>query len=143
MIPMRKLIFLALVGMVVSVKAEPLPDLAQLKLAAESGDAVAEYNYGKRIYEQREQFQWFMKSAEQGYAPAQDAVAENLTRHYTSNLKERKALDRDAVRWASRAAYQGLASAQGRLSEFYRKGAGVGADPLKAYMWIQIAVQTA
>ncbi len=77
-----------------------------------------------------------------GSRPAQDGVAGILGSRYTSKPAEKRAFQRDAVRWASRAAYQGVASAQGKLSEYYRVGAGVTKDPLKAYMWCQIAVQT-
>jgi hypothetical protein len=139
---MRKLIVVALLVWVTAVRAEPLPDLAQLKLAAEAGNAVAEFDYGGRIYDQQERFAWLLKSAEQGYAPAQDATATLLSRPYTSDPKKKKSSEREAARWASRAAYQGLASAQGQLSSFYSRGIGVSKDPLKAYMWIHIAVQT-
>ncbi len=121
-----------------------LPDLAQLKIAAESGDAKAQYEYAGRISfsNQPERIAWIQKSAEQGYAPAQDAFAEYLGGRYIPDAKKKKALDREAVRWASRAAYQGLASAQGRLGGFYNRGVGVAKDSVKAYMWAQIAVQT-
>jgi TPR repeat protein len=124
--------------------AAELPDLAQLKLAAESGDAVAQYDYAGRISlsNQSERIKWLQKSAELGYAPAQDALAENLSSRSNFDLKKKKMLEREAVQWASRAAYQGLASAQGRISGFYKGGLGVAKDPIKAYMWAQIAVQT-
>jgi hypothetical protein len=86
---MRKLIVVALLVWVTDVRAEPLPDLAQLKLAAEAGNAVAEFDYGGRIYDQQERFAWLLKSAEQGYAPAQDATATLLSRPYTSDPKKK------------------------------------------------------
>lgn len=122
----------------------PLPDLAQLKLAAEAGDRVAQYNYAGRtaVSSREEKFEWYLKSAEQGYAPAQDAVAEMLSSRYFSDPKKKKSADLQTVRWASRAAYQGLPSAQNRVSQAYVRGIGVTADPLKAYTWAQIAVNS-
>ena len=124
--------------------AAELPDLAQLKLAAESGDPVAQYDYAGRISlsNQPERIAWIRKSAEQGYAPAQDALAENLSYRSNFDPKKKMALQRESVQWASRAAYQGLTSAQSRLSGYYRNGTGLTKDPIKAYMWAQIAVQT-
>lgn len=124
--------------------ATELPDLARLKLAAESGDAIAQYDYARRISfsNQPERIAWIRKSAEQGYAPAQDALAENLSSRSNFDPKKKMALQREAVRWASRAAYQGHASAQSRLSGFYRNGTVLTKDPIKAYMWAQIAAQT-
>lgn len=124
--------------------AAELPDLAKLKLAAESGDAIAQYDYAGRISfsNQPERIAWIRKSAEQGYAPAQNALAENLFSRSNFDAKKRVVLQREGVQWASRAAYQGHASAQSRLSGFYRDGTVLAKDPIKAYMWAQIAVQT-
>ena len=122
----------------------PLPDLAQLKLTAEGGDPVAQFEYGQRAssVQRDERFAWYMKSAEQGYAPAQDAVAAMLSEQYTPDSKKKKGFERESLRWASRAAYQGLASAQSRVSQAYAQGHIVAQDPLKAYTWAQIAVNS-
>ncbi|HTH49629.1 MAG TPA: tetratricopeptide repeat protein [Candidatus Limnocylindria bacterium] len=120
-----------------------LPDLAQLKIAAETGDRVAEYEYGRRVAfsNPKEQFDLYLKSAQQGYGPAQDAVAEILHARYIPDAKKKKATEREAARWASRAAYQGIVSAQARLGSYYDRGVGVTKDPVKAYMWMEIAVR--
>lgn len=122
-----------------------LPDLAQLKIAAESGDAVSQFEYAQRIAitNAAERIVWIQRSAEQGYAPAQDAMAGHCAGKPVFEPKTRRALDRDAVRWASRAAYQGFAPAQCHLSNYYDRGVGVAKDPVAAYMWMDIAVRTA
>jgi hypothetical protein len=120
-----------------------LPDLAQLKLAAESGDAVAQFEYGQRINfaNPKERIEWTMKSAEQGYAPAQDAAAEIFERLALFEPKKKFMANREAARWASRAAFQGFASAQSRLGDFYARGTGVAQNVVTAYMWKQITLQ--
>ncbi|HEY4302247.1 MAG TPA: tetratricopeptide repeat protein [Candidatus Didemnitutus sp.] len=138
-------LFLAALTLQAKLVAEPLPDLAKLKIAAESGDPVAEFQYANRVRTTAPHgyFDWFMKSALQGYAPAEDAVAADLEIRYVADPKKKQALERQAIRWASRAAYQGIVSAQTRLSRAYFRGKGVPKNPMAAYMWIQIAVQSA
>lgn len=116
------------------------PDLAQLKRAAESGDAAAQLDYGARLSNQKEQFAWYLRAAEQGYASAQDAVGSHYESVYLFDAKKRPASIHEAVRWTSRAAYQGLPAAQMRLSKFFETGAGVGRDPVIACMWMQLAL---
>jgi len=120
-----------------------LPDLAQLKIAAESGDAIAQFEYAQRIAitNAGERIAWIQRSAEQGYAPAQDAMAGHCAGKLVFEPKTRRTLDREAVRWASRAAYQGFAPAQCHLSEYYDRGVGVAKASVAAYMWIEIAVR--
>jgi len=120
-----------------------LPELAQLKIAAESGDAVAQFEYAGRIAitNAAERIVWIQRSAEQGYAPAQDSMADYCVKKPAFDPKSRRALDRDAARWASRAAFQGFAGSQCRLSDYYDRGVGVARDPVAAYMWIEIAVR--
>jgi hypothetical protein len=131
-----------LLALAVPVAGAALPNLAQLKIAAESGDPVAEFEYANRIAltNQAERLNLIRKSAGQGYGPAQAALAEYLTSQLIFDARARKANGREAARWASRAAYQGLPGAQRRLSEFYFDGTAVSPDPVKAYMWAQIAV---
>ena len=120
-----------------------LPDLVQLKIAAESGDAIAQFEYAQRITitNAAERIVWIQRSAEQGYAPAQDSMADYCVKKPAFDPKSRRALDRDAARWASRAAFQGFAGSQCRLSDYYDHGVGLAKDPVAAYTWIEIAVR--
>jgi hypothetical protein len=45
----------------------------------------------------------------------------------------------EAIRWYRKAADLGLASAQYELSQAYSSGAGVPADPVAAYEWMDLA----
>jgi len=119
-----------------------LPDLAQLKLAAEAGDPVAQFNYGRRIAaaNYQEQFSWYMLSAQQGYAPGQNAVGEHIAGQFPYDPKKKIVAERESLRWISRAAYQGFPAAQQHLAEFYAKGIGVPKDPISAYMWAQVVI---
>jgi hypothetical protein len=139
---MAKNVFLTFAGFLMTTLslAAALPDLVQLKMAAEAGDPVAQFQYGQRVNDRKEKKAWYLASAQQGYAPAQDAVAAIYAGTFTSNQKEKKALNRDAVRWASRAAYQGNVPSQLKLSGYYEGGTGVAKDPVAAYMWAQISV---
>lgn len=124
--------------------AGELPDLAQLKLAAEGGNPVAQFQYGHRIAgtNPAEQFSWFMRSAEQGYAPAEDVVGARYMYAYgIPTPKTGPILARESARWTSRAAFQKLPGSQIRLAQYYRNGTGLAPDPVKAYMWAQIAFQ--
>jgi hypothetical protein len=135
------LLFVALLSP--AIRATELPDLAQLKLTAESGDAVAQFEYGQRIIASnpKERIVWIMKSAEQSYAPAQDAAAVYCDSRPIFDLKKKAASNREAARWASRAAFQGLASAQSRLGGYYYDGTGLAKDVITAYMWKKVAMQ--
>ena len=126
-----------------SLGANP-PDLAGLKIAAESGDAMAQFEYAARISAppRPEWIVWIRKSAVLGYAPAQDALAACLAEEHGWIPKKKKAMQREAARWASRAAYGGLAAAQSRLSSYFARGVGVRKDPEAAYLWVHLAVQT-
>ena len=119
-----------------------LPDLDQLKLAAESGDPVAQFQYANRLtYKWPEaRVELLVRSGKQGYVPAQVALAD----HYASpgiEIKDKTASHREAVRWASRAAHQGLPLAQVKLGRCYEDGTGVAKDLVKAYAWYQVAAQ--
>jgi hypothetical protein len=121
--------------------ANELPRLAQLKIRAESGDRVAQYEYGLEL-RNAERISWFEKSAKQGYAHAQDALAGHYDSMLVTDQKKRAANHRIAARWASRAAYQGFAPAQMKLSTYYARGLGVPKNSAVAYAWAEIAVRT-
>lgn len=133
----------ALAAPAVSFAARP-SELVQLKRSTEAGDPLAQFNYGQRLGDSdaREQLAWFLKAAEQGYAPAQDAVGAHYDRTFLAEPKKKQLVAiREAVRWTSRAAYQGWPAAQMRLARYFETGTGsLGRDPVLATMWIQIAV---
>lgn len=123
-----------------------VPSLAELKVAAERGDAVAQYEYGRAIFTSNatDSFAMLLKSADQGYGPAEDAVGQ----HYATSApidkhKDGGKMERLAVRYTSRAAFKNIATSQARLSSFYEHGSGLPKNPTLAYGWMAIAAKTA
>jgi uncharacterized protein len=45
------------------------------------------------------------------------------------------------MKWYRKAAEQGLANAQGMLGIIYAKGQAVPQDYVRAYMWLQLAIE--
>ena len=69
--------------------AAELPDLAKLKIAAEGGDAYAQFQLAgefdrKMDYTQAEA--WLRKSASSGFAPAQGELGARHSPHYPATL---------------------------------------------------------
>lgn len=119
-----------------------LPDLAQLKLAAERGDPVAQFDYSQRLWASTspDRLEMLVKSAAQGYGPTEDS----LGGHYVQRVpfeKERAKTERLAVRFTARAAFKGIAAAQARMASFYEQGLGVPKNPVLAYGWLAVAAK--
>src|SRR5690606_18966756 len=103
---------------------------------AQRGDAQAQYDVGLTydlpILGQVERdavaaFQWFLKSAQQGYLPAQEEVASRYQRGdgVEKNLRQ-------AFQWNQKAAEQGSSKAWLALASAHADGDGVAAQPEKA-----------
>jgi len=78
-------------------------------------------------------FEWYLKSAQQGYAPAQHKVAVAYT--YGSGVAADSA---EAARWFERAALQGYAMAQRQLGMLYLTTDRPD-ERIKAYAWFRVA----
>ena len=112
-----------------------------LHLAAEQGDASAQYDLGLRygngegvLKDDAEAVRWYRLSADQGNASAQN----NLGLRYGNGqgvLKD----EAEAVRWYRLSADQGNATAQYNLGINYSNGEGVLKDSVLAHMWFNIA----
>jgi uncharacterized protein len=116
-------------------------EIKALEQAAETADAEAKYNLGKKFRDGDTVPQsltnaavWFRKSAEAGYAKAQYHLAlaceegEGLTKDLT-----------EATKWHTRAANQDFAKAQERLGFILWKGEGVPKNLVEAYKWLNLA----
>lgn len=115
----------------------PAPDTSEAyRLAAEKGDAKAQYNLGL-LYEFGtgvskdvvQAAQWYVKAAEQGYAEAQVrlgifyqayAVPPNFT---------------EAAKWYRKAAEQNYLMGAINLGNLYLQGDGVAKDPAEVLKW--------
>lgn len=92
------------------------------------------YVYGNTVESDPNQaFNWFLKSAEKGYAPAQYKVGvayaygDGTPRNYEQ-----------ALRWYKNAALQGHNIAQRNIGNMYYNGQGVNQDKTTAYAWYKI-----
>ena len=113
--------------------------IAQLRLAAEQGDARAQVELGARYengrgveQDYRSAVVWFRRAAEQGHAPGQAALG---FLYSTGRGVERN--DAVATSWHRRAAEQGNARAQNNLGTQYRNGHGVARDDEEAVRWFR------
>lgn len=116
-------------------------DIEKLCVAAEHGNAEAQYNLGNVYYlgegapqDFAEAAKWYGLAAEQGNASAQN----NLGVMYDEGEAVPQD-DREAVKWYLKAAEQGNASAQYNLGVMYELGEGVPKDWVKAYAWLSLS----
>jgi hypothetical protein len=124
---------------------QPLPDLAQIKAAAEKGDAQAQDKLGDS-YEGRFNYSaaagWFRKAAEQGVPHAQWRLGKMLLdgrpKFAAGSVPVPKAAD-EGLNWIFLAANQGLNGAQHDLGYFYERRLGVKQDYAEAYKWRKLA----
>ncbi|MDR1826947.1 MAG: SEL1-like repeat protein [Methylobacteriaceae bacterium] len=111
--------------------------------AAKTGDAKAQHELGQIYYDGRdarrkyyqlpnyvEAANWFRKSAEQGYAPAQVSLG-----YVFLNGEGVKKDATEAVKWFRRAAEQGSADAEMWMGSAYHHGEGVPQDDVEAVKW--------
>jgi hypothetical protein len=140
---MKRLLF-CLFAVIASAQT-PVPDLAQLKAAAERGDANAQFEYASKIMlsNSKESFAMALKSAQQGYGPAEDRIGSYYAQQAPFDPKNRASLERMAVRYTSRAAFKGIPAALDRLSGFYARGTAVPKEPFMAYGFMAVALREA
>ena len=122
---------------------EPQPaDMDAVRGKAETGDASAEYELGRSMLSERptdselaSAMPWFLRSAEQGYAPAEYM--------YGGIFREGRWVDpKQLVFWWTKAAEHGDAQAQLWLGAFYEQGRyGIERDYFKAFKWLSMAAK--
>lgn len=109
-----------------------------LKEKAEGGDKVAQYHYAKKLSSSlfpsekdlMEAALWLIKSAQQGYAPAQC----DLGYCYSHGRGIRKDYSM-AMHWFKKAAEQGNPTAQFNIGTLYAGGNGVAKSMSTAFEW--------
>jgi hypothetical protein len=124
--------------------AQPImPTLAELKIAADAGDPVAQDKLAVRDTANAEM--WYRKAAEQGYAHSEGQLGHRLLlRSRTSfGLKpaDRDAMQAEALKWITLAANQGDKQGQADLAELYLYGQLVKQDYVEAYKWGELCVE--
>lgn len=122
------------------------PALADVKAAAEAGDAAAQCRLAGEFmfhgdFSKAEL--WYRKSAAQGYAPAQGKLGDILLGRARWCVAAKpglaEAVGSEAVEWLTMAADQGNTMGQADLAGLYFKGEFVKADLLEAYKWGDLA----
>ncbi len=117
-------------------------------MAAEKGDALSQFYLGVIANHKchltcesclidwsqcGNMLDWFQKAADQGYGPAQSALANNL-RYSKGNYSE-------AAKWFRKAATQQDAYAEFQLGLMYQDGKGVAKDSVEARNWFRLALE--
>ncbi|MCG8687297.1 MAG: caspase family protein, partial [Desulfobacterales bacterium] len=122
---------------------EEQTDLNRLMRQAEWGDPVAQFEVGELYYcgckydiskNYKQAAAWYRKSAEQGYAEAQNDIGFL----YEKGLGVEKDYFQ-ASGWYRKAAQKGYVVAQNNIGFLYEKGLGVEKDYLKAAYWYRKA----
>ena len=120
----------------------------RLKIAAGGGHSMAQYKLGemvrnpliiaeKQLLSFEECFDWYLKSAEQGHAPAQHEVGLNYALGSFGASKN----STEAIKWLTLAANQEYVVAQFELGEMYANGRGIEQDDEEAAKWYRKAAE--
>ena len=115
--------------------------IAQLRRAAEQGDAAAQFNLGFAYLkgegvpqDYAEAVKWWRRADEQGLAPAQYNLG--LMYYKGEGIPQDYA---EALKWYRRAAEQGNVRAQFYLGVMYAKGEGIPQDYVAAHTFFNLA----
>ena len=139
---MKKLIT-ALTFAVTCALAQPsAPILAEIKIAADAGDPVAQDKLAERMDSTQAEI-WYRKSAEQGYAHAQGRLGHMLLMRsrMTFSLKPdaRANMEQESLKWIILAANQGDKQGQADFASIYLEGKLVKQDLIEAYKWGELS----
>lgn len=112
--------------------------------SAQRGDKEAQYQvantYASPVHKEVERnaataLEWYLKSAKQGYLPAQEQAG----RYFQEGWGVEKDLQQ-ALYWYQKAAEQGSKKSSHTLGLMYKDGEGVAADPRKAVQYFEQAL---
>lgn len=122
--------------------------LAELRPAAEAGDAAAQYRLGTMFAQgqsverdHRRAAAWYRRAAEQGHPEAQFSLGFLLSEGAGEGAGALAPRPREAVRWLTPAAERGDPAAQHLLARHYAGGRGVEADRAAALRWADAAAR--
>jgi TPR repeat protein len=142
--------FVALViylGAFAGLSQQQLPELEQLRLAAERGDPAAQHKFGEFYLSHDDAstaYEWFQKAAKQGNIDSQYRLGQMLLdgRPKTPNSKKPVSKNVDeGLRWLFLVANQGHGSAQLDLGRAYESGKTLKRDLVEAYKWYKLLSQ--
>jgi TPR repeat protein len=119
--------------------------IEQVKEKAASGDAMAQYELGRRYdagvgidADDIEAMKWYLSSAQLGVPEAQLAVGDAYDLGWLKSQEGKK----DALKWRLLAANQGLVEAQVRLAKQYLEGDGIPKDEKEGEKWFLKAAES-
>ncbi len=135
--------------LLLGVNAQPVtPSLAEIKIAAESGDPAAQDKLAEAFAMRLDSAQaeaWYRKAAGQGYVHAQAKLGNMLLLRNRTSLSspvaDRAAIGAEAVNWLLLAANQGDRVAQADLASVYLDGKLLTLDLAEAYKWGDLAAK--
>jgi TPR repeat protein len=125
---------------------QPVLTFAQIKAAAEKGDAASQFVLGG-VYNSQSNFvnalAWYRKAGNQGFTNAQYNVGEILLdgREASTNSPAIAPDVNQSMMWLCRAANQGHVLGQVTLGICFRDGIGVNQDLTEAYKWFALAAK--
>jgi hypothetical protein len=139
--------FLAVALAATSLFAQSPPaTLAQIKVAADAGDAAAQDKLAESFVLRADSSQaqiWYRKAAEQGFAHAQGRLGNMLlSRSRTAagaTPAARSAMSEEAMRWITLAANQGDTRGQADFADVCLEDKLVKQDLVEAYKWGELA----
>jgi hypothetical protein len=118
--------------------------LEQIKIAADAGDPVAQDKLAERMDSVQAEV-LYRKAAAQGYAHAEGKLGNMLLMRsrITFALKPsaRAAIEPEALKWITLAAYQGDKQGQTDLASIYLEGKLVKQDLIEAYKWGELSAK--
>lgn len=123
------------------VLSDPQQAIAWYKKAADQNDLISLMSLGRMYYtgtvvsrDLAEAAKWLQRAADQG---------EPISQLYLGLIREEKdyALS-DAAAWYRKSAQQGMVQAQQKLAYLLDQGRGVNHDPVEAYTWYVIALDS-
>ena len=124
-----------------------LPRLAEIKDAAEKGDARSQVKLGDAYASRFDYFtaaRWYRLAAEKGAADAQWCLGTILLGGKPTITKGGRSVPKDldgAIKWIFKAAIQGHTRAQVDLGHCCSAGVGVRQDNVEAYKWYSLAAK--
>jgi hypothetical protein len=120
------------------------PILAQIKIAADAGDPVAQDKMGA-VYDTANAEVWFRKAAEQGYVHSEGRLGNMLLMRsritFVLNPSARAAIEPEALKWIILAANQGDKQGQADFASIYLEGKLVKQDLIEAYKWGELSFE--
>ncbi len=125
---------------------QPNPPLANIKAAAEAGDAVSQDKLGDTFYyrgDPERAVKWYRLAAAQGIPNSQYRLAHTLL-FWASNARpsekaKSQAYSDEAIAWLLKAAAKGHKRAQVDLGQLYQDGKLLKKDLPEAYKWFSLA----